>query len=73
MTPEDFKAWRKAMGWTQTEAAIELGISRGSVELYERGSRREDGRPVEIPRTVALACAALTHGLEPWPNKRPAS
>ena len=52
MTPDDFKAWRKSMDWSQGEAADALGISRGSVENYERGSRREDGRPVEIPGSV---------------------
>lgn len=66
MKPEDFKVWRKSHGWTQTEAAEALGISRGSVELYERGARREDNRPVEIPRTVALACSALSAGLDEW-------
>lgn len=66
MTPDDFKAWRKAMGFTQTEAADALGISRGSVELYELGKRRDDGRQVSIPKTVALACSAVTGGLKPW-------
>jgi transcriptional regulator with XRE-family HTH domain len=52
MTPEEFKAWRQAVGFSQTEAAEALGISRGSVENYERGSRREDARPVEIPGSI---------------------
>ncbi|RWF41603.1 MAG: XRE family transcriptional regulator [Mesorhizobium sp.] len=52
MTPEEFKAWRLASGFSQTEAAEALGISRGSVENYERGSRREDARPVEIPGSI---------------------
>lgn len=66
MTPDDFKSWRKSLRWTQTEAANALGLSRGSVELYERGSRRDNGQPVEIPKTVALACAAVSAGLKPW-------
>lgn len=52
MTPDEFKAWRQAAGFSQTEAAEALGISRGSVENYERGSRREDARPVEIPGSI---------------------
>jgi DNA-binding XRE family transcriptional regulator len=66
MTPDDFKAWRKAMGLNQTEAAKALGISRSSVELYELGHRRDDKRAVAIPLSIALACAALFKGLKPW-------
>ncbi|MBS9476225.1 helix-turn-helix domain-containing protein [Ancylobacter radicis] len=67
MSPDDFKAWREAMGMSQTAAAKALGISKGSIELYEAGKRRDDGRPVIIPLTVALACSALYHRLGPWP------
>lgn len=66
MTADDFKAWREHMGLSQVKAAEALGISKSSVENYERGARPEDGRPVVIPRTVALACAALAFGLPPW-------
>ena len=66
MTPDDFKAWRAAMGFNQIEAAKALGLSKSSIELYEKGRRRDDGRPVEIPLTVALSCTALFHRLEPW-------
>lgn len=66
MTPEQFKAWRKSMGITQGEAAVALGLSKSSVELYEAGKRREDGRPVIIPRTVALACSAISAGIGEW-------
>lgn len=67
MSPDDFKAWREAMGLSQVAAAKSLGISKGSIELYEAGKRRDDGRPVIIPLTVALACSALYHRLGPWP------
>lgn len=66
MKPEDFKAWRFALGLSQQAAATALGISKSSVELYERGSRRDDGRQVEIPTTVALACSAVWHRLGRW-------
>ncbi len=66
MTSDDFKAWRKAMGFTQAKAAEALGVSKPTVENYDKGVRRENGEPVIIPRTVALACAALFHKLEPW-------
>lgn len=66
MTPDEFKAWRKAMGFTQKEAGDVLGITKWAVENYERGWRREDDRPVIIPRSIALACSAVFVGLEPW-------
>ncbi len=65
MTPATFRSWRKSLGLTQQGAAEAIGVSKGSVLLYEAGKRRDDGRPVEIPRTVALACAAVSAGLEP--------
>lgn len=64
MTPDEFKTWRKALGFSQKEAADALGISASSVELYEKGKRRDDGRPVEIPRSIELACQALRTGKE---------
>lgn len=66
MTPEQFKHWRKEMNFTQKQACVALGISIQTLGNYERGSRYEDGRQVIIPRTVALACAALKHNLAPW-------
>lgn len=65
MTSDEFKAWRKAMGFSQADAATALGLSKSTIELYDAGKRRDDGRPVEISRTVALACSALYHRLEP--------
>lgn len=66
MTPDDFKAWRNRMDFTQQQAADALGLSRDTIANYERGSRREDNRLVEIPRVVALACAAVIAGAKPY-------
>lgn len=66
MTPDDFKAWRAEMGFNQIKAAEALGLSKSTIELYEKGKRRDDGRAVDIPVTVALACAALYHKNKPW-------
>ncbi|KAA0970906.1 XRE family transcriptional regulator [Aureimonas fodinaquatilis] len=66
MTSQEFKAWRSALSLSKKEAAMALGLSIPSIYNYELGYRREDGRPVIIPRPVALACAALANGLEPW-------
>jgi len=65
MNKENFKTWRKEMGFTQKQAADALGINSQSVFNYERGARVEDGRAVIIPRPIALACAAIRAGLEP--------
>ncbi len=59
MTPAEFKEWRKLLGLNQDEAATALGVSRASVQLYERGQRHDDGRRVEIPQSIALACDAI--------------
>lgn len=67
MTPQEFKNWRKEMGFSQTQAAEKLGLSKATIENYDKGTRREDGREVVIPQTVALACSALYKGLKPWP------
>jgi transcriptional regulator with XRE-family HTH domain len=66
MAPEGFKAWRSHMGLSQQDVADALGISKGSIQLYERGARREDERTVIIPRTVELACAALALGIKQY-------
>lgn len=64
MTPQQLKDWRASLGLSQRKAASSLGISERMYIYYEKG-RREDGRAAPIPRTVALACAAVSQGLEP--------
>lgn len=59
LTPHQFKEWRKALGWSQRAAAEVLGLSESTIELYERGMRKDNGRPVEIPVAVVLACAYI--------------
>jgi len=58
MTGGAFAAWRERLGFTKSKAAIVLGLSRNSVIAYETGAK-------PIPLHVALACAALAHGLPP--------
>lgn len=60
MSPADFKRWRKALRLSQKEAAEALGLKRRVVQYYEKGER--DGVPVVVPKTVRLACFALTQG-----------
>ena len=58
MSPVSLKAWRERLSWTKTKAAESLGLSPNGYYAYETGQR-------PIPRHVALACAAIAHGLPP--------
>lgn len=66
MTPDQFRSWREHMGYSRREAAEVLGISAGSIELYELGHRRDDDRPVVVPKPVELACAAIALGIKSY-------
>lgn len=65
MTPDQFKAWRKALKLTQRDAAKALGVSTATIQLYEAGQRFDTGATVEIPTTVDLACSAIDAGIPP--------
>jgi transcriptional regulator with XRE-family HTH domain len=58
MTSEQLEAFRAYLGWTRRQLGRELGISQ------DRLRRFMDGR-VPIPRSIALACAALQQGMLP--------
>ena len=66
MTPSDLRAWQAHMGLTYDTAAKALGVSRSTYAEWLAGKSRTIGKPVTPSRTVALACAALAAGLEPW-------
>ncbi|MBN2752987.1 MAG: helix-turn-helix transcriptional regulator [Rhodospirillaceae bacterium] len=61
MEARQVKAWRKALGLSQKEAAEALGLKRRIFQYYEKGER--DGEAVKVPKTVRLACWALTQGV----------
>ncbi|MEP1465144.1 MAG: helix-turn-helix transcriptional regulator [Nitratireductor sp.] len=61
MTPQQFRHWRRALGLKQKDAADRLGLKKRMIQYYEKGNR--DGRPVEIPKSIRLACYALSHGI----------
>lgn len=57
MTPDQFTAWLAAMKISAAEAARRLDVSPNTVTRYkQRGG----------DRTLALACTALFHRMEPW-------
>lgn len=64
-----FNNWRKRMGFTYRQAANSLGICMASVGYYTVGSRRdnqdEDAKPVDVPKTILLACSAIENQLPP--------
>jgi transcriptional regulator with XRE-family HTH domain len=62
MSPAEFRAWRKSHGLKQKEAAEKLGLKKRMIQYYETGSRA--GKRVVIPKTVELACYALSVGVE---------
>lgn len=58
MTPDSLIAWRKRLGLTQAEAAFALGCGLRSITNWEGGDS-------EIPRYIALACAAIKRRMKP--------
>lgn len=52
------------MGLKQRETADLLGLKKRVIQYYEQGER--DGKPVDIPKTVALACYALSAGVDSY-------
>nr|WP_319517014.1 helix-turn-helix transcriptional regulator [uncultured Cohaesibacter sp.] len=61
MSAQQFRAWRKEMGLKQKDAADLLGLKKRMIQYYEKGNR--DGKAVTIPKSVRLACYALTIGI----------
>ena len=45
----EFLKWRKSLGYTQEEAGKKLGVSRATIQNWEKGVTR-------IPRAAELAC-----------------
>ena len=61
MEPADFRKWRKSLDLSQKDAAHILGLKRRMIQYYEKGER--DGEKVKIPRSVRLACYAISNGV----------
>ena len=49
------------MGLNQTKAARRLGLKLRTVQYYEKGERK--GQKIDIPKSVSLACYALSCGV----------
>ena len=68
MTHDVFRAWHDAMGHTYDTGSAALGVSRGTYADWLAGRSRTTGKPIQISRIVALACAALAAGEGEWPR-----
>ncbi|WP_210272669.1 helix-turn-helix domain-containing protein [Chthonobacter rhizosphaerae] len=68
MTPQAFRQWRKSLGLRQKDAAERLGLKKRMIQYYESGDR--DGKTVEIPLSVRLACWALACGVIDFDGQR---
>lgn len=64
-----FRRWKQRMGFTYRQAASSLGICISTAGFYKAGVRREnkndDSKPVEVPKAILLACAAIENNLPP--------
>ncbi len=69
MTAELFRAWRRSLGLKQKDAADLLGLKKRMIQYYEKGAR--DGKVVTIPKSVRLACYAITIGISDFDGKTP--
>lgn len=59
MNAKELIAWRKKRKLSQAKAAALIGCSRRGLQLWESGVN-------PIPKTVALAIAALNFDLPPY-------
>ncbi len=66
MTPEDFKSWRKSMGLKRTETAKLLGLKKRDIRSFENAKNKNNRL---IPKSVTLACYALSRGVSKFDGK----
>jgi DNA-binding XRE family transcriptional regulator len=53
MTPTEFKRWRQLHGWTEDQAARQLGLDRATVVQYESIGK--------IPKAIELICEKINY------------
>jgi len=61
MSSSNFRRWRKRLKLSQKDAAKVLGLKPRIIQYYEKGER--DGKTVDVPRSVRLACYAIEQGV----------
>lgn len=60
---EDLREWQIRMKFTYDDAAQVLGVDRSTYAVWLRGTSRTTGKPLPLPRVVALAAMAVEMGL----------
>ncbi len=71
MTAGSFRRWRKRLKLSQKDAARVLGLKSRIIQYYEKGER--DGKAVEIPLSVRLACHAVEQGVSDFDGEETSS
>lgn len=71
MSPKQFRKWRKSLGLAQKEAAALLGLNKRMIQYYEKGER--DGKAVEVPKYVRLACYAIEQNVVDFDGEKTTS
>lgn len=69
MSAKRFREWRQGMGYKQKDAADALGLKKRMIQYYETGAR--DGKEVRVPKSVRLACYALSQGVVDFDGRDP--
>lgn len=59
MTPEELIAWRQSMGWTQTHAGKQLGVTLRTYQYLESHTTSSGRRRDAVPRYIELAAHEL--------------
>ena len=59
MTAAELIKLRQRLGWSQAEAARQLGCSARSIVNWEQAGSK-------IPKSIALAAAAVVMGMPPY-------
>jgi DNA-binding XRE family transcriptional regulator len=53
MTATEFKRWRQIHGWSQAQAAKQLGLSQAAIAQYETVGK--------IPKTIEAICEKINY------------
>jgi len=63
LIPSALTEWRERLGYSQREAALVIGCSRGAWAGWESGTN-------PIPHYIGLAMAAIALGVQPYGGAR---
>lgn len=61
---EELKDWQQRMGFSYSDAALQLGVDRSTYAAYLTGKSRATGSDSPLPRAVSLAAMAIEAGLD---------